>query len=222
MHRFTSMVMFLVIAFFGSHAQAQVESATYVQADHILLGTEETATQALKLINGGVSFPSLAARWSEDRGSAAFGGQLQVMRCAEYVPEFASFVCSAELGKAGVVKTVFGWHVVVVKSRSTDQRQVTPLDQAIRAPAFKATVSLSCALSDLTFSVPIEIDLPNKMARFGGQMALVLASDVDFRLQRSSGDLAVIDRTTGLAVWYLPGKEPITGLTCRPSSQRLF
>ena len=215
-------VLLLAIALFSGLANAQGEAPTFVQVDHILVETQEAAKGALSMLAAGVPFHTLAFRWSEDPGSAKLGGQLPVALCDFYVPEFASFECSAELRKAGVVKTVFGWHVVVVKGRSTDRSQVTAPDPAIQAPAFAATVSLACGFPGVAGVLSIQIDEPNVMGRWGNRKALVQKSDVEFRLLRTNGDSLAIDRTTGAATVYQQGSEPLAGMTCRPSSQRLF
>jgi len=207
----------------SAQAQAQIPSQTYVQVDHILLESKDSADMALNMLGKGVEFDRLAYRWSSDTASARIGGQLPVQLCSDFVPEFASFVCTSPLKTPGVVKTVFGWHVAVVRSRSALRSDVVGPNPNLVAPPFTATATLSCgfpSIPDQNFT--LTVDEPNMVAMLGKQPVLVMPSEVEFSLLRSNGDHIVINRTTGLGVIRQPGKPAVSGLVCRSSRQRLF
>jgi peptidyl-prolyl cis-trans isomerase SurA len=64
-------------------------------------------------INNGESFTTLAALYSEDKGSAAKGGELGFVGRGDLVPEFAAVAFNLK-GKevSRIVKTEFGYHII--------------------------------------------------------------------------------------------------------------
>lgn len=88
---------------------------------HILVVTEEDATQILTELENGADFTTLAQERSIDTGSGAAGGELGCEPTSTYVPEFATAVDSATLGQyVGPVETQFGFHVLIVERYSGD------------------------------------------------------------------------------------------------------
>jgi foldase protein PrsA len=61
---------------FGFHVIEVEDKAVTVSARYILLATEDEANQALRLLQGGADFASIAQQFSLDRASAAQGGAL--------------------------------------------------------------------------------------------------------------------------------------------------
>ena len=223
MHQTAFKVILLGLSCTSSGAIAQSDLSSYVQVDHILLESQESAQLALKLLQAGVPFERLARVWSADPGTSKIGGQLAVTKCSEYVPEFAKFVCSAELLTPGIVKTVFGWHLAVVHGRSQDRRSVRDPDPSIKSPPFTATVTLSCGFPSVPDqSIAVRVDEPNAVGYVGAHPALLKTSEITFRLMRADGQEVEIDRTTGAGVISPRGAEPVAGLVCRAASQRLF
>ena len=97
-----------------------------VRVSHIMVMTPETMSEADKLaakekidyyydtLKSGVDFAELAKRYSEDRGSAANGGELPWFGTGRMVPEFenAAFAISRIGNYSEPVKTAFGWHII--------------------------------------------------------------------------------------------------------------
>lgn len=92
---------------------------TVVCAAHILVETEEEATEVLSRLEAGEEFAAVAQEVSTDTGSGATGGDLGCAAAATYVPEFAEATMSAEIGEVtAAVETQFGFHLIRVDSRN--------------------------------------------------------------------------------------------------------
>jgi parvulin-like peptidyl-prolyl isomerase len=85
---------------------------------HILVETEEEATEVIGLLEEGGDFAALAEERSQDPGSAAQGGTLPEAPFSNYVEEFAAAAREAEIGAiVGPVQTQFGFHIIRVDDR---------------------------------------------------------------------------------------------------------
>ncbi|MBN1928437.1 MAG: peptidylprolyl isomerase [Chlorobiaceae bacterium] len=103
-------------------------------ASHILLSVnpvdradvERGAALARKILGelqGGASFASLAAKYSQDRGNARTGGSLGWFTRERMVPEFSQVVFGARPGQiVGPVLTRFGLHIIRIDG--FDNRQI--------------------------------------------------------------------------------------------------
>lgn len=110
---------------------------------HILLkpseirSDEQTQAQAWKiyeeLLNGG-DFDKLAAKYSQDPGTALIGGDLGWTDGQEFVPEFREILAATPTGEfSKPFKTQYGWHVIQVQERRRqDQSQEAREDMAMR------------------------------------------------------------------------------------------
>jgi peptidyl-prolyl cis-trans isomerase D len=76
-------------------------------------------------IKGGASFEALCAKYSDDGGSKAKGGNLGMFAQAQMVPAFNDFAFDNSVGTKGVIKTDFGYHYVEI------------LKQTAKGPAYK-------------------------------------------------------------------------------------
>lgn len=93
------------------------ETATYVNARHILVETEDEANAILTALDNGAPFSELARANSTD-GSASNGGELGWGAATGYVAEFRDAVLDAEIGTiVGPVETQFGFHIIQVRAR---------------------------------------------------------------------------------------------------------
>lgn len=100
-------------------AQAQPE----FRASHILVESEEEANKLRERIVNGEDFAALAKEFSKDPGSAPDGGDLGFFTASDMVPEFSAAVAEAALNEVTpVVKSQFGYHLILV----TDRRTQTP------------------------------------------------------------------------------------------------
>lgn len=107
-----------------------------VKAKHILIATQsqqhpeglsdtlahKRADSILTALHQGVSFDSLVAKYSDDPGSKAQGGDLGYFGYGQMVPEFNDFVFNGKTGEDTVLRTQFGWHIVHI----TDQKAFEP------------------------------------------------------------------------------------------------
>ncbi len=110
---------------------------------HILLRPSEIRsdeqTEALvwkiyeELLNGG-DFDALAAKHSQDPGTALIGGDLGWTDGEEFVPEFREIVAATPTGEfSKPFKTQYGWHVLQVQERRRqDQSEEAREDMAMR------------------------------------------------------------------------------------------
>lgn len=95
-------------------AEENADLLKQVDANHILVATEEEATKVLSEINGGKSFEDAAREYSTD-GSASEGGPLGYFGKGSMVAEFEEVAFSLEKGKISEpVKTQFGYHIIRV------------------------------------------------------------------------------------------------------------
>lgn len=99
--------------------EAAVVALTEVCASHVLVETEEEASDVLDRLDAGESFEDLAIELSLDTGSGAAGGDLGCASPAGYVPEFQEATLTAEIDEVtDPVETQFGYHVILVYERT--------------------------------------------------------------------------------------------------------
>ncbi len=95
-------------------------SQTEVKASHILVESEEQATEALKRVRGGEDFAKVATEISKDPGSP--GGELGWFTKEKMVPEFADLAFKTTPGQiTEPVKSRFGWHIIKVEDHRTQE-----------------------------------------------------------------------------------------------------
>jgi peptidyl-prolyl cis-trans isomerase C len=88
-----------------------------IHAGHILVETEEKATELKAQLDGGADFAALAAEHGTD-GTASKGGDLGWFVQADMVPEFADAAFAMEPGTiSSPVQTPFGWHLIKLEER---------------------------------------------------------------------------------------------------------
>ena len=104
-------------------AQATIDEGplqfTEVCASHILVATEDEAVVVTERLEAGEDFAMVATEVSIDTGTAPAGGSLGCNSAASYVPAFATAAAEAPIGEVTEpVETDFGFHVIVVESRT--------------------------------------------------------------------------------------------------------
>jgi len=94
-----------------------------VHARHILVKTKEEAEAIIKQLDAGAKFEDLAKEKSSDAGSGANGGDLGFFGPGQMVPEFEKAAFALEPGSytKEPVQTQFGWHVIKVEDKRTQQ-----------------------------------------------------------------------------------------------------
>jgi peptidyl-prolyl cis-trans isomerase D len=104
----------------------QYSTPEQVRASHILLKTEgkddaavrKQAEELLAKIKGGADFAALATKFSQDEGSAAKGGDLDLFGRGAMVKEFDDVAFSLKPGETSdLVKTQFGYHIIRVTEK---------------------------------------------------------------------------------------------------------
>ena len=101
-----------------------------LKARHILIATNNStdekvikakrkiADSLLRIINKD-NFPALVKKFTDDPGSKETGGLYDDFLESEMVAEFSSFCATQPIGKIGIVKTAFGFHIIEVLDRSS-------------------------------------------------------------------------------------------------------
>ena len=112
----------------------QYQTPEQVRASHILLETagkneadvKKRADDIAKQVKGGADFAELAKKVSEDKGSAANGGDLDYFGRGRMVPEFEQAAFSMQPGQiSDPVKSQFGYHIIkMVDKRAGSTRSL--------------------------------------------------------------------------------------------------
>ncbi|MBU2992267.1 peptidylprolyl isomerase [Octadecabacter sp. 1_MG-2023] len=96
-----------------------VEPEQEFNASHILVETEEEATEVKTMIDDGADFAETAMERSTGP-SGPSGGELGWFGAGMMVPEFEAAVIDLEVGEVSApVQTQFGWHVVTLNETRT-------------------------------------------------------------------------------------------------------
>ncbi len=95
---------------------------TEVSARHILLETQEDAATVIADLDQGADFATLAQERSTGPSSSS-GGELGFFTKDQMVPEFAEAAFAMEAGSYSKepVQSQFGWHVILVEERRTQE-----------------------------------------------------------------------------------------------------
>ena len=132
---------------------------TEVCAAHVLVETEEEANEVLARLEAGEDFADIAAEVSLDSGSGAAGGDLGCASPEDYVAPFAEATMAATIGEPhGPVESEFGFHVILVNSRSDVG------DEAVSAYLLEAAV---VAAADEWFIEAVEAAVVEVDASYG-------------------------------------------------------
>jgi|AntRauTorcE11897_2_1112592.scaffolds.fasta_scaffold00588_12 peptidyl-prolyl cis-trans isomerase C len=108
------------------------KSTEEVRARHILLESEEEAQKLISELEDGADFVALAKAHSTGP-TGPQGGDLGYFTKDAMVPEFAEAAFKAEPGSfiKEPVKTQFGWHVIYVEDKRT--QEIPPFDEVKKA-----------------------------------------------------------------------------------------
>ncbi len=160
------------------------------QASHILIGVEESETkeerqnklskanELLERLRGGADFPTLAAEYSDDAGSAQSGGELGTIARGQMVKPFEDAVYGMVEGEiAGPVETRFGYHIIKLDQlRQSAQKPLAEVREEVEAEVRKNQAEelfdeLAESFKNLVFENPDDIE--------------VVAQDMDLEIQSS-------------------------------------
>lgn len=107
-------------------------SPAKIKARHLLISTnnstdpkvlaakKKTADSLLSAINK-TNFAELVSKYSEDPGSKDKGGEYADFLEGDMVKEFGGYCATAPIGKIGLVKTDFGYHIIEVLERDVNR-----------------------------------------------------------------------------------------------------
>ena len=127
---------------------------TTVCAKHILVATELEAQDIVIQLLAGEDFAALADAMSLDSSP---GGDLGCRLAGAYVDDFATAAVEAPLNEVtGPVESRFGWHVIIVSSRSVPTR-----DEVIADPLNRLTSAESSGLWEDWFNGQLEAAVVN-------------------------------------------------------------
>jgi len=73
---------------------------------------DQLAASLLEQIRAGADIDKLMREWSEDPASAPGATAYEVKPDSQYVFEFRRLALRLKVGEAGMVKTIYGWHVM--------------------------------------------------------------------------------------------------------------
>jgi len=105
------------VALYFEENRSQYEEDEQIRASHILLETEEDAEAVLEELEAGADFATLAQERSIGP-SAPSGGDLKWFGRGQMVEPFDEAAFELEVGEvSGVVKTEFGYHVILLVDR---------------------------------------------------------------------------------------------------------
>ena len=97
--------------FYSLHKKEFIAPAKY-KASHILVSTEQEASDVLRRLNNGEDFAAVAKEVSIDP-SRTNGGDLGYFTEGQMIPDFESACFKLEVGQTSdIVKTQFGYHII--------------------------------------------------------------------------------------------------------------
>lgn len=123
----------ILIAFAGSRAADAAVTRTEGEA-------KKLADSILNVVKRRTSkFSVLAKKFSSDKSNADKGGALNWFTYSRMVPEFRDYTFLNKKGAVGVVKTIFGYHVVKINDQKNRQKAVQLTTIARKIEASEAT-----------------------------------------------------------------------------------
>jgi parvulin-like peptidyl-prolyl isomerase len=102
------------------------QTAPQVNAEHILVATEDLANQIYEQVTSGANFEEVAKTNSTDTATSPTGGKLGWFTKEQMVAPFADAAFSLEPGQISKpVQTQYGWHIIKVLDKSPDRAMTT-------------------------------------------------------------------------------------------------
>lgn len=109
---------------------------------------KKIADSILAAVKSGADFAALVLKYSDDGGSKIKGGEIGPFSYEAMVPEFSEYSFTQPVGSKGVVKTIFGYHVIDILSQKDQKtaykiafmaKEIVPGDVTINNASLQAT-----------------------------------------------------------------------------------
>ena len=111
-------VRHILIPFVGARSADASITQTEAQA-------KQTADSLLAVLKSDKSkFPELVKQFSSDKGSVEKGGEYDWHPYNTMVPEFNDFEFEGKVGDLGIVKTIFGFHIIEIEGQKNKEKAV--------------------------------------------------------------------------------------------------
>mgnify|MGYP006277593091 CR=1 FL=1 len=171
-------------------------------------------------LKGGVSFAALAAKYSEDPGSAKNGGSVGWFSRGRMVPEFSAAVFAAKPGQVvGPVRTQFGLHIIRVDGFDNKRIVCSEVDRQIKASSQSSesikrkamlfqSEAKSKGFAQAARQERLEVGKTGEFTR-GGMIPMVGFSDqaTRFAFKAKEGDISeIVETEAGFVVMKLTSK----------------
>ena len=146
---------------------AATPPANEIRARHILVATKEEADAIIAELDAGGDFEAIAKEKSSD-GAAAQGGDLGYFGPGQMVPTFEEAAFALDVGKVTKepVQTQFGWHVIKVEDKRTQQPPAYDVvKEQVRTLLFRETYF--AAVQALREAATVEVEDPALKAALG-------------------------------------------------------
>jgi peptidyl-prolyl cis-trans isomerase D len=116
------MVLSKVIGFTPASLKARhILIATNNSTDEKVLAAKKKTADSLAALLNDANWDEITKKYSEDPGSKDKGGVYEDFLEGDMVKEFGGYCATAPIGKIGVVKTDFGYHIMEVLERSASK-----------------------------------------------------------------------------------------------------
>jgi len=103
--------------------RANYDTEEEIRASHILVPTEQSASEVVADLENGADFATLAKERSTDTGSAEKGGDLGWFGRGQMVGEFEEAAFALGVGeRSGIVKSDYGFHIILLVDRKAAVR----------------------------------------------------------------------------------------------------
>lgn len=116
------MVLSKVIGFTPSALKARhiLISTNSSKDEKVIAAKKKTADSIVKVLNN-TNWDQLVLKHSDDPGSKEKGGVYEDFLEGDMVKEFGGYCATAPIGKVGIVKTDFGFHIIEVLERAASK-----------------------------------------------------------------------------------------------------
>ncbi len=123
--------------------RANYDTEEEIRASHILVPTEQSASDVLAALEAGADFAALATERSTDPGSAKKGGDLGWFGRGQMTPAFEEAAFALGVGeRSGAVKTDYGFHIILlVDKKPAVRHEFADVREQVRADMEKEEIT---------------------------------------------------------------------------------